>query len=921
VGRHFWQAGAAGAGAAGHPVVLPAAAGGCIASSWGKLFKCAALQWLLLLSSLLATHGHQLTKGSLALHVGSQDAPATLLAASFHLSYYCEEEGSYQSLPLQAVMLDNVSASSAGAAGGSGGGNSSSSSKMLLLIAEESVAAVAWEVGWELPAGAAAATAEASATAVLQRLRVNPRACGEAAAAASGLQRQLRLPPPLAASLTVVLSSEGASLALLAPAPLQQQPAAALLDAAAVMHLGSFKAALHTYPAAEGSTLLAADLQATIALCLPDSSSSTAPAGAGGAAAPGWALIEPFQLDAAVEYSSCPAPLRCYQQSPQEAGEAAEPGGRDAQQQERDQLQTFWPAQQQQQELPLLAVRTPPLRPGLALLLAAQLQPVVVNASEGGLAEVKRLLAVVSGPEPDSSNAGEGSAVALGPMPPLLLVNRSGLALWLRQEGTQQQQQQLLLQQGQRLPLVWPAPPALVPGVARRLQLAAAAGAADEEACWSGPIDVRHLLLCFLCLCCARNSHLLSTCQPAVFDMGCSPGCLAAATTPLQVMATGGHPLLLPMPGGGCSSSLAVQVQRSSCGGSWEVLLLPGMRVVNHLAAAMHVALTDSSAVRGSPAKQGRGQQQQQQHEAVEVGSGCSTNLQVQGISTQLRLWLGDGARSGGASGSGWSQALLLPRQERQEALLMVLHSSPAAGASATAAGLQAPAAAGAACQQLGAVLAQMLPPDAASGQASIHFWPPLLLHNAMPCAVRLLLPAPGTAAGQQQQQHVVVLQPGASHQLTVPLQGGRVGALLALDAAASSGGGNKAEVSAAGDAGVALVVPPLIAESAEQQWFGSSGLKRAAAPAAGPALFIAPPGESACLRLPLVLDSAAAPAAAAADCVMVTQQHTDGLPLLQLSLVPALVVHNCLPVPLLFQVRQQITLLLLARFPVCCCC
>ena len=156
----------------------------------------------------------------------------------------------------------------------------------------------------------------------------------------------------------------------------------------------------------------------------------------------------------------------------------------------------FWQAQQQQQELPLLAVRPPPLRAGLALLLAARLQPVVVNASEGGLAEVKRLLVVLSGPQPTSSGAGEGSAVAVVAPPPLLLVNRSGLALRLRQEGTQQQQ--LLLQQGQRLPLVWPAPPALVPGAARRLQLAATAGAADEDAGWSAPIDVRRFLLCWL---------------------------------------------------------------------------------------------------------------------------------------------------------------------------------------------------------------------------------------------------------------------------------------------------------------------------------------------------------------------------------------------------------------------------------------
>lgn len=55
-------------------------------------------------------------------HWTLQDAPAALLAASFQLSFYCEEEGSYQSLPLQAVMLDRlVSATSAGA-GSAGAG-------------------------------------------------------------------------------------------------------------------------------------------------------------------------------------------------------------------------------------------------------------------------------------------------------------------------------------------------------------------------------------------------------------------------------------------------------------------------------------------------------------------------------------------------------------------------------------------------------------------------------------------------------------------------------------------------------------------------------------------------------------------------------------------------------------------------------
>lgn len=448
-----------------------------------------------------------------------QDPPSVLLAASFQLSCYSPDAGAYLALPLQAVEVDRISVAAVGAAVAAAGSGTGSA---LLLIAEEAVAAAEWQVSWELPPGApAAAAAAASAAAVLQRLRVNPRGWSEEAATAAGMQQQLLLPPPLAAYLTVALTAEGASLALLAPAPLlllhgrqqaaHQQPApAALLDVAAVLHLGGLKAALHTYPAPKGYTRLAGDLQAHLALCLPDSSSATAPPGAAGTAtAPGVALLEPFLLDCAVEYSTA---ADGYQQQQQEEEEghaeqaeqvedAEELGSSDGERgssepfsQHQRPPPMFWLAQAQQSELALLAVRPPPRRGGLAVQLAARQQPVVVNASEGSLAEMKHLLAALSSPLPSSGTSGScggepNPAAAAAAAAPLLLVNLSGMALCLRQEGAAHLGQ-LLLQDGQRLPLVWPAPPALVPGATRRLQVAPAAAAEDDKSAWSLPLDV-----------------------------------------------------------------------------------------------------------------------------------------------------------------------------------------------------------------------------------------------------------------------------------------------------------------------------------------------------------------------------------------------------------------------------------------------
>lgn len=402
-------------------------------------------------------------------------------------------------------------------------------------------------------------------------------------------------------------------------------------------------------------------------------------------------------------------------------------------------------------------------------------------------------------------------------------------------------------------------------------------------------------------------------------------------------MACGGHPVLLPAPHGG-AHAVAAQVRRGS-GGGWQVELRPGLAVVNHLSLPLHLCLScdgahaEGGGSRGSAAASptqplSPGRRQRGQHLAVQVGSGGRRDLRLPDSSMQLRLWLG--GNLAGGPGSGWSQAVAVQHyQQRRELALMVLHSSPAAAATATAAGLDAPAAA-AHQTPLGSVLAQLAPPDGASGQATLHLWPPLLLHNSMPCALRLLLPAanPQQPFAPQQEQPVeeVVVPPGGSRQLAVPLQGGAVGSLLALEAAGADGGGESL-ASRSGSRGMAIVVPPLIAESADERWFGAAAASPRGSKPAGPAVYIAPPGESAALRMPLLAAPGGEPAAApegaaqpnggsqagagsaeptvlAADCVMVTQPHSEALPCMQLALLPALAVHNCLPVPLLFQAR-----------------
>lgn len=888
-------------------------------------------------------------------------------------------------MPLQALMHERLG-------GSSGGSASSKSGKTLVLVAGEAVAAAEWQISWELPPGSSSPAALAAA--VSHRLRINPSSGDAAVAAAAALRRQVWLPPPLAASLTVVLTAESGSLSLLAPVPLpllhghgtaaeQQRPGraqrqlawdssappTALLDTVAVLHLGGLKAALHSYPSPEGTSLLTGDLQAQMALCLPDSSSAVAPAGTLlAAAAPGSAVVQPFLLDCAVEYSTCSDGYHLrqqlaaleqlgQQQQQQQAAEGGSPGsGSGTSQGPALQQLPFWQAQAAHQpaELALLAVRSPPTNRGLAVALSAQHQPVVVNASEALLAEARHLMAALSAdPSADSSSSGRPPAASAAP---LLLINHSGVALRVRQEGAPAHGQ-LLLQDGQQQSLLWPAPPPLVPGAVRRLQLAPAAAAEGDESSWSAPVDVS-AEQCSVYPAKAKSripasGPCLAAARLCTFPWFGSLNWLVSASTPLQVMASGGHPILLPTPGRSSSSagrSLAAQVRPSSSGSGWEVVLRPGMRVVNHLSSPVHFCLTrdgwegsDDGSAAAAPAQQRSPQRRRrEQHTPVAISSGGSTDLRLPADGAMLRLFLGGGTI--GSPGAGWSQALSLP-QQRQQPALMVLHSSPAAAATATAAGLDTPPEA-AGQPPLGSVLAQLLPPDA-SGQAALHFWPPLLLHNSTQCALRLLLPAggpqlPGADPAQQQVQEVV-LAPGSSRQLAVSLQGGPVGSLLALSPTATEGTSPAAPAAAAGSGsrGMAIVVPPLIAESAEQQWFGASGPQAVHSPRGKPppAVYIAPPGQSTSLRLPLLLpaaqgsaanakaaaaaaiaathgnastggkeiaasgDSVSGPAAAA-DCVLVTQHHADGLPCMQLSLLPAMVVHNCLPVPILFQVR-----------------
>ena len=477
-------------------------------NGWNRLLVCIG-SWQSAVQ-LISTHPTPLHPSAL------QHASGELLAATFQLSWYCEEAGEYLAVPLQALVHDRLGGSSGGSASGECG-------KTLVLVAGEAVAAAEWQISWELPPGSSSPAALAAA--VSHRLRINPRSGDAAAAAAAALRRQVWLPPTLAASLTIVLTAESGSLSLLAPVslpllqghgaaaeqqrpgPAQRQlawdssaPPAALLDTVAVLHLGGLKAALHSYPSPEGTSLLAGDLQAQMALCLPDSSSAVAPAGTLlAAAAPGSAVVQPFLLDCAVEYSSCSngyhlrqqlAALDHLGQQQQQTAEGGSPGsGSGTSQGPAPQQLPFWQAQaaHQPSELPLLAVRSPPTNRGLAVALSAQHQPVVVNASEALLAEVRHLLAAISAdPSADSSSSGRPPAASTAP---LLLINRSGVALRVRQEGAPAHGQ-LLLQDGQQQSLLWPAPPPLVPGAVRRVQLAPAAAAEGDESAWSAPVDV-----------------------------------------------------------------------------------------------------------------------------------------------------------------------------------------------------------------------------------------------------------------------------------------------------------------------------------------------------------------------------------------------------------------------------------------------
>jgi hypothetical protein len=135
-------------------------------------------------------------------------------------------------------------------------------------------------------------------------------------------------------------------------------------------------------------------------------------------------------------------------------------------------------------------------------VLQANQQPMVVNLSELTLPELQRLADVLSPGSGDSSEAGGGDgasgrqhtrdsgfseAPAAAPYAaPILLDNRSGVDLWVGQKGVPEH---LLLPNGVAMPYLWAAPPALVAGAVRKLQMASAASPA-AEAVWSLPFEV-----------------------------------------------------------------------------------------------------------------------------------------------------------------------------------------------------------------------------------------------------------------------------------------------------------------------------------------------------------------------------------------------------------------------------------------------
>lgn len=244
----------------------------------------------------------------------------------------------------------------------------------------------------------------------------------------------------------------------------------------------------------------------------------------------------------------------------------------------------------------------------------------------------------------------------------------------------------------------------------------------------------------------------------------------------------------------------------------------------------------------------------------------------------------------------------------------------------------------------LGAVLCHLKPLDPRTGQAVLSFWPPVILQNRLPLPLLLQLPPirsapptpqrgapaaplvapPGAAAGQLMEGHSRrALAAGGCLPLPVCYSGGELVRLRLGQAHQEDGAQQHSDW--AGPFSQPLASPRMVGAAEEP-----------AEPAPGEGVLLIPhPGDCALLELPrcaagglaagaagvAALDLSAGTMAAGAQqaqqqqvggaglecvqCVLVTEQQSEDLPLLRLSVVPLGVVHNCLPLDLVFEVRR----------------
>lgn len=348
------------------------------------------------------------------------------------------------------------------------------------------------------------------------------------------------------------------------------------------------------------------------------------------------------------------------------------------------------------------------------------------------------------------------------------------------------------------------------------------------------------------------------------------------------MLAEGTHHVLLRHATAPCLTSVAVRVQRSAGPGSgWKVHLHPGLRLVNRLGTAVCCHVSSGLA--------------QAQAETLELGGGGGASplqlleaLPEEGGGAppppgQLHLWLG--------AAHGWSQALPLCLQGGAPAVQVLCSERrkgwAAVGASAAAAG-GLPPPVGAERQRLaplGAVLAQVLPPEPATGQATVVLWPPARLCNRLPFAVHLELPPaldPDAGDGEPPgrcRRHE--LAPGEDLALAVAPSGGEVVRVAAGPAAPTS---------------LPIVVPSLASLGDDEAALDSAAaLSTAAAAGAGDALFLPPPGQAVQLHLP---GAPAGFASSGSVAVWLVTEQASALPQLALTLLPLGVVRSCLPMP-----------------------